>query len=211
MYSTRARRVVQVISQLWSWDQLYHKEKVCHSRFQVPHVEQKSATRTHLQPHSISTLPRQNSEGPFCTSRRTKRPRHFHSSSHVDVHTLAIRNPANHNQHCTMRTSEQSPTWLDTERGVPSARQTTLSHILSPANTEAPASVPIVPDAHGSPRHPGPSIQGSFHISRTASSFHGFEQNATNPYCPGQFSTDHLRFQQTWRPPQQPCPPICKF
>ena len=180
-------------------------EKVCHSGFRAPTLSNETTTRTHFQPHSISTLPCHISEGPFCTSRRTKRPRHFHSSSHVDVRTHCHTNPANHDQHCTMRTSEQCHTWLDTERGEPSARQTTLSHILS-ANTEAPASVPVVPDALGSPRHPGPSIQGSFHISRTASSFHGFEQNATNPYCPGQFPTDHLRFQQTWRPPQQPCP-----
>ena len=111
--------------------------------------------------------------------------RHFHSKP----------SPANHIQHCTMRRARQCHNWLDTERGVTSARQTSHSRFFLSVIQAAPTSVPVMSDAHGSPRHPGPSGQGSFHISQTASSFHAFEQGATSPCCLGQIPTDRLHFQ----------------
>ena len=71
--------------------------------------------------------------------------------------------------------------------GDPGNRGLVPSPLPSSVNQAASASVPVMPDAHGSPKHPGPSIQGSFHISQTAPSFHGFGQGATNPCCFGHF------------------------
>ena len=71
------------------------------------------------------------SEDPFCTSHKNIRPRNFHSICHVDVRTSCHVISTNHIQHCTMRASRQCHNWLDTERGVTSARQTSLSRFFS--------------------------------------------------------------------------------
>ena len=187
-------------------------EKVCHSRFQGLHIEQ----RNQRQEHTSSHIPAQHfrATSPKDNSARLAEPNVLGISTPAATSTsipAAIRIRPTINSTVPLGHQSNVKIGLIQREGY-QVHAKPLSPISSlSVNPEAPASDPVVPDALGSPRHLGPSIQGSFHISRTASSFHGFEQNATKTYCAGQFPIDHLRFQQTSRPPQQPCPPICRF